>query len=56
MSESPIKQSLAQVVINGRTNHMECRRCGAAVPLVLPAHIDEVIKQGNAFAKEHQHS
>lgn len=44
----------AKVVVNGRTNDIECQECGEREALNLPASIDNVREQAQAFALRHQ--
>lgn len=39
--------------INGKTGCVECHNCGAAEKLKLPATVDALVAQGNAFGAKH---
>lgn len=44
----------ANVVINGNTGSVECLACGAFENMIVPASIEEFVKQGEAFGKAHE--
>lgn len=41
-------------VINGKTGSVECLACGASEKLIMPASIEEFVKQGVVFGKAHE--
>ena len=42
------------VIYNGKTEHVECKACGATHPLPLPMSVTLFAEMGKAFEREHR--